>query len=232
MSSESEIVSAVYEFPKPERNPYGPGRPDGLSIDAILQRTHPALRKANKLVDFVTPEAAAEQELREKENELVRQRAQLVERERVVGETELLLAARERLLDRRERELAGARPAAPSGSDTDRLEKSLQDTREALALANKALADKERALGELRGQLESLKSQMAALEDPDTGTKKINYDSVNDPSLTEQVAFLREREAFIEQSENTLFDKAQELQEWETRLQQQADDQKAVPRGA
>jgi hypothetical protein len=32
---------------------------------------------------------------------------------------------------------------------------------------------------------------------------------------------LREREAFIEESENTLFSKAQELQEWEARLQQE-----------
>lgn len=49
-----------------------------------------------------------------------------------------------------------------------------------------------------------------------------------DPSLEEQVAFLRVLEAFIEQSENTLFEKAQSLQEWEMRLQQLEHDLKST----
>lgn len=77
---------------------------------------------------------------------------------------------------------------------------------------------------------ESIKAQQADLavarEAPptDTTSSATGYAGITDKSLAEQVAFLKEREAFIEESENKLFDKAQNLQEWETRLQQKEHD--------
>jgi chromosome segregation ATPase len=233
MPTGSAQVSEICLFPRSRPGPDRPAPRSGPSIEAILQRTRASRLEANNLIEFGGREhlesiQAAEIDLHAREKELVKERSDLAERERVVNETELLLAARERLLDDREAALAHA----TLDQDTLALRKSLTDTREALTLANNALAEKDKALASLRIEIDSLKDQLeearsrpepASSQSPDTHAPP-SLDDISDPSLAEQVAFLREREAFIEQSENTLFDKAQALQEWETRLQQQEHD--------
>ena len=94
------------------------------------------------------------------------------------------------------------------------------------------LASRESLLDDRESMLAERESMVAAREDRSLNRKPREesgegapapiqqLDGVTHPTLQEQVAFLREREAFIEESENVLFNKAQELQEWETRLQQ------------
>jgi hypothetical protein len=104
------------------------------------------------------------------------------------------------------------------------LEKSLNDSRHALSQANHALADMEGIISSLRAEIENIKSVSLEPEQEFSDEQVDGYAGITDKSLAEQVAFLREREAFIEESENVLFDKAQHLQEWETRLEQQEHD--------
>ncbi len=206
--------------------------PCRLSIDAILKRTRPGEKPANNLIPFAEeedvpltepPETA--EDLMVLEKRLFRRRAEITERERVVNESELLLSARERLLDNREQLLAERMSAFTKDGDTEWLQKTLAETREALTMANDSLAEKEAMLEQLRAEIGELKKNPPASppESPVKGEEDDSYAGVRDPSLSEQVALLKEREAFIEESENTLFNKAQELQEWETRLQQAQD---------
>ena len=228
MVSEEQPIKADFPNPYKER-----GKEKGqseLSIDAILRRTHPSQRRVNSLADtgiqaqFKALETS-EKALAERERGLLQLRTEVIERERIVRETEILLNARERLLDDRESVL---RARHVHGSDDENLlafEKSLKDTREALAEANDALFEKETFISELRAELDELKERVANASTAGEPAQVSSYEAINHPSLAEQVAFLQEREAFIEQSENTLFDKAQSLQEWETRLQQNEHDQ-------
>lgn len=217
--------------PRPQAAKKKLGQDAGLSIDAIIQRTHPKKRPANSLIDLGVEECFASLEaeegvLREREREVARLRAEADERVRVVRETEILLDAREKILNDRESILAKRLANTSSDVSIAALDQSLKETRNALEEANKAMAEKEQVIAALRREMEELKATgptSSAAEDD--GDRPLGYDDITHKSLAEQVAFLREREAFIEQSENTLFDKAQTLQEWETRLQQSEHDQ-------
>ncbi|NBD37178.1 MAG: hypothetical protein GVY10_01245 [Verrucomicrobia bacterium] len=200
----------------------------GLSIDAILQRTRPAERLSNNLIPFRNPNPDASEkeetshDLLEREKHLFQTRAELNERERLVNESELLLSARERLLDNREQLLSKRMSAfARRHGNNEWLQKALSETKAALAMANEAFAEKEELVERLQREVEELKQARAQV--PANPTEESGnddpYAKVSAPSLAEQVALLKEREAFIEESENTLFNKAQELQERETRLQ-------------
>jgi hypothetical protein len=226
----SELIFADFPDPRPgARRPRLECRP---SVDAILQRTDPTLRPANSIayIDVGDCFASLEEEetaLRDKERELIKLRAETLERVRLVRETEILLDARERILDQREASIAERSADSATGAGLAALEKSLRESRQSLTRANQTIAEKDELIGSLRADLEALKAQIASgpAADGDADTDADPYRPITHKTLTEQVAFLREREAFIEQSENVLFDKAQHLQEWETRLQQQSHDQ-------
>jgi len=226
MSSATDQLPVICNFPPPEQlHRKKSGRPS-LSIDAIIQRTRQSGTPSAKLIDFDDRERLAsleeaEVEFHKKESQLAQTRAELAERERVVNETELLLSARERLLDDREALLQNV----SLDEDSILLRKNLTATKEALELANHNLAGKDKTIASLRARIEELKAQNKEQADSAEPSKPASLDQVSHPSLADQVAFLREREAFIEASENTLFDKAQSLQEWETRLQQSEHDQ-------
>lgn len=228
MSTATDQLPEICNFPPPEQLRRKNGNRPGLSIDAIIQRTRHSGTQAGNLIDFGEKERLAsleeaEIEFHEKESHLAQTRAELAERERVVNETEILLAARERLLDDREALLQNV----SVDGDTLLLQKNLRDAREALELANRNLAGKDQTIASLRARIEDLKARNEEHAESTEAARPESLEQVSHPSLAEQVAFLREREAFIEASENTLFDKAQSLQEWETRLQQSEHDQSA-----
>lgn len=193
-----------------------------LSVDAILKRTRPGRQRPRNLIPFddqehnspssYKPESEPATHLHEQQQHLFQLRANLVERERVVNESELLIAARERLLDNREQLLQNRLASSEGNERTTLLQRSLDETRQALTLANQAINEKDQQIADLQQQIAQPAPHAPATPDP--------LLTVTDSSLEEQLALLREREAFIEESENTLFAKAQELQEWETRLQQ------------
>ncbi|MFO7726591.1 MAG: hypothetical protein R6V45_13730, partial [Oceanipulchritudo sp.] len=214
MSSATDQLPKVCNFPPPEQLRRKNGSRPGLSIDAIIQRTRHSGTQSGNLIDFgkndrLASLEEAEIEFHEKETHLAQTRAELAERERVVNETELLLTARERLLNDREALLQNV----SVDEDQVLLRKNLSDTKKALELANRNLAGKDQTIASLRARIEDLKARNEEEAEASGPTRLESLDQVSHPSLADQVAFLREREAFIEQSENTLFDKAQSLQE-------------------
>lgn len=234
----SELVEFP-NFPPPERKARITAGP---SIDNILRRMNPAksqlgqvspIPKASPLNQVVriepgvaAPVAPLEQEraeLREQQREFAAVKAESLERIRVARELEVLLTARERLLDDREAMLSARLAEDVPEQGVSVLQKSLNETRQALNKANQSLAEKDLLIAELRTEIDNLKAARADSKDG-SGAAVTSFDEVTHDSLAEQVAFLREREAFIEESENVLFDKAQHLQEWETRLQQSEHD--------
>ena len=195
------------------------------SIGTILGRmNHPDSRSLNgEPVNADVSMVDQEQEcdtLLDKQRELARLQAETTERIRVARELELLIAARENLLDKREALLNARMAGRSSDREVSTLEKSLSDTRKALNKANQALAEMDGVVSGLRKEIENIRNAGIESEDDDSSKLANDYGDVVDKSLVEQVAFLKEREAFIEQSENVLFDKAQQLQEWEARLEQ------------
>ena len=212
-----------------------PAAKTGPSIDSILRRMEQNKNAHSPMGHIGADDRFAayernETDYREQRREVARQQAESMERMRVAKETEILLAARERLLEQREALITARQADAhrqPS-QEISALETTLRETREALKQANQGINEKEEMIAGLRSELEELRSgQVDAGTCP--GSMIEDYEQVTDPSLADQVAFLREREAFIEESENVLFDKAQQLQEWETRLQQMDHDQANTP---
>jgi DNA repair exonuclease SbcCD ATPase subunit len=228
-TEETTALPKFADFPDPRPAYRKPILKSKISVDAILQRTNPAQRPANSLAyldvgDCFASLEAEENELREKERELIKLNAETHERIRVVRETEILLDAREKLLDDRESVLAQRLAGTGADNALAAMEHSLADSRRALAQANQSSAAKEEIIAALREEIGALKAAQTAPPGNASGAGENPgdepYAGISHKSLAEQVAFLREREAFIEQSENVLFDKAQHLQEWETRLQQ------------
>lgn len=195
------------------------------TLGTILSRmNHPDARSVTgQQTDNDGPPVESHREhetLRDKQRELARIQAETTERIRVARELELLIAARENLLDKREALLNARLAGHSSDKEISTLEKSLSDTRKALNKANQALAEMDGVVSGLRKEIENIKNAGIDLDNEESSNLVNEYTGVTDQSLAEQVAFLREREAFIEQSENVLFDKAQQLQEWEARLEQ------------
>lgn len=222
-------------FPDPRKGREKPSLRSSQSVDAILQRTDPEKRSVSDLVylgveDSIAELEAEESALQDRERELAKVKAETDERMRVVKETEILLAAREKVIAERETMLAQRLSNSTPDKDMAALDKALKETRETLNRANEAIAEKEGIIGSLRSEMEELKAKANRSEESggDANGPVTSYDEVAHKSLADQVAFLREREAFIEESENTLFNKAQELQEWETQLQQDAHDQESA----
>lgn len=201
------------------------------SIDTMLKRGQPiptssVLQVPRERENRQELLDAAEAEIRQRELELVRQRSELTERERVVGETEILIAAREQLLENREAMMAARQADVSADLRVVALEKTLAELRQSMAILKETLLEKDNQMARLRSELQEARTAptVASTDASPVGDSGEACSAVCHPSLAEQVALLREREAFIEQSENKLFDKAQELQEWETRLQQQQHD--------
>lgn len=139
-----------------------------------------------------------------------------MERMRSARELEALLETREKQLDKRETEINSRLAEHVSHHlGLDKPQPSIVAQQE-LREARQTIASHEETIAGLRAEIEALKESVAE----SAGMCDDGYEAVTDLSLEEQVAFLREREAFIEQSENVLFDKAQHLQEWEARLEQ------------
>ena len=212
-----------------------PAPKTGPSIDSILRRMEQNKNAPSPLGHIGADERFAsyernETEFREQRREVARLQAESMERMRVAKETEILLAARERLLEQREALITARQADAhqPPSQEISALEATLRETREALKQANQGINEKEEMIADLRAEMEQILAG-GAEADSIPGVTVDSYDGVTDPSLADQVAFLREREAFIEESENVLFDKAQQLQEWETRLQQMDHDQANPP---
>jgi chromosome segregation ATPase len=223
--SEKPALPTYANFPDPRPAVRRPR----LQVESIIERTDPNQRSVQSLVylgveDCFATLEAEENALQQREQDLAKIRAETFERIRVVRETEILLDAREKLLDDREALLA----ERMSGSSPDKglaaLDRSLKETRQALKQANDAVKEREEIIAQLRAEMEELKAISTRVAPAAAGESPMSYDKVTHKSLSDQVAFLKEREAFIEESENTLFDKAQHLQEWETRLQQQEHD--------
>jgi archaellum component FlaC len=222
-------------FEKPDKRKSLRLRPS--SIDAMIREgAIEEVEEPGSGIQYDDRAAALRDEaeaLQKKEKEHAQLLAETLERVRIVRETEILLTSRERLLDKREAILSARVSSRSSDADIEALEQSLEETRNTLATANKVLDEKEEVITGLREEIAELESTLDQVTSPDqattpvqeANTKPSDYDSITDMSLQEQVAFLKEREAFIEQSENVLFDKAQNLQEWETRLQQIQHDQ-------
>jgi len=193
------------------------------SLGTILSRmNHPDARSGNggQGTPGEIPGATDDpvESLIDKQRELARIQAETTERIRVARELELLIAARENLLEKREALLNARLAGQSSDKEVSTLEKSLSDTRKALNKANQALAEMDGVVSGLRKEIENIRN--AGIDDEEAVAGVSEYEGVTHHSLAEQVAFLKEREAFIEQSENVLFDKAQQLQEWEARLEQ------------
>jgi DNA repair exonuclease SbcCD ATPase subunit len=201
-----------------------------LAVNSIIERTDPAQRSVQSLVylgveDCFATLEAEEVALKEREQDLAQMRADTFERIRVVRETEILLEAREKLLDDREALLAERMSGTSADKGLAALDRSLKETRQALKQANAAVNEREEIIAQLRAEMNELKAISSRVAPAAAEDSPMTYEQVSHKSLSDQVAFLKEREAFIEESENTLFDKAQHLQEWETRLQQQEHDQ-------
>jgi len=232
MSALPEKVPEVVDFPDPRpkmveaRAGLSLRRP---SIDTIIQQMDPAKLKPSGSTDGDIEELninieQEESELRSKQREVARLQAESMERIRIARELELLLAARESVLDNRELLLSSRLVESVPDQKITLLEKSLNDSRKALSQANHALADMEGTISGLRAEIENIKTISLEPEQESQPVPVDRYAGITDQSLADQVAFLQEREAFIEESENVLFDKAQHLQEWETRLEQQEHD--------
>jgi chromosome segregation ATPase len=212
------------------------------SVDAMLQDEQASAEITNEVSDLgleledravnLSREKVA---LEKREREHDKLLAETLERVRVVRETEILLASRERLLDKREAILSTKRSNQSADEQIAVLEQSLQETRDTLETTNQILDEKEEVISTLREEIEQLNAALLeapanapapeSTPAPEQAEPASPYDKITHESLEEQVAFLKEREAFVEQSENVLFEKAQNLQEWETRLQQIQHDQ-------
>jgi chromosome segregation ATPase len=222
--NQPEVVN--FPDPRPPRQRIALKKP---TIDNILSRMSRQDTSERVMVDEPLEAAPVEMEPiaetpTQEEPDFKRLQAETNERIRVARELEILLSARENLLENREallsRRQGGVEPPADEFSS---LEQSLNETQRTLKHASQTLADMEGTIASLRSEVDNLKRSGSEVEVA-PGESLTTYDGVTDPSLAEQVAFLKEREAFIEESENTLFDKAQTLQEWETRLEQKEHD--------
>lgn|GEM_PF-6579179 len=228
MNAVSEKQPAVVNFPdpRPQRQRIALKKP---SIDNILSRMSRSDAPVNVVAkELVNPEPVEMEPISETPlgelPDLVRLRAETNERIRVARELELLLSARENLLENREALLSRRQSGVePLPNEFCSLEESLTETQRTLKHASQTLADMEGTIASLRSEIDNLKRSGSEVEFA-PGEPVNAYEDVTDSSLAEQVAFLQEREAFIEESENTLFDKAQSLQEWETRLEQKEHD--------
>jgi chromosome segregation ATPase len=222
-----EVVN--FPDPRPQRQRIALKKP---SIDNILSRMSRQDTQEQVMVEEPVEAAPVEMEPISETPpgelpDLARLQAETNERIRVARELELLLSARENLLENREALLSRRQTGVePPADEFSCLEQSLNETQRTLKHASQTLADMEGTIASLRSEIDNLKRSGSEIEVA-PGEPVKTYDGVTDPSLAEQVAFLKEREAFIEESENTLFDKAQSLQEWETRLEQQEHDGKS-----
>lgn len=240
MSASSTELPIHPNFPDPRLEPKMARRKSlslrMKSVDAMLKEEATGEDVSNELSDmqFDDRAAALREEadaLQQKEKENAKLLAETLERVRIVRETEILLANRERLLDKREAVLSAKVSNRSSDANIEALEQTLEETRNNLAAVNKVCEEKEQVISKLHEEIAELEDTLDQATTPgqemvpQQPQKPSDYDSITHETLQEQVAFLKEREAFIEQSENVLFDKAQNLQEWETRLQQVQHDQ-------
>ena len=201
------------------------------SIDSILNRTREARDRWTERQEAAMKarEAAVREQEREIERrleEILARETALIEGERELRETDMLLKARETVVTQREKRLkasGGTRPGAPNpeheakAKTLEHWEADLRTQAEELERYEKALAARE---------AEQMVSSLGA-EGPPSGAASIAPVQAGETAraaeawtdrareLDEREALLAERERFIEESENTLFAKAQELQELE-----------------
>ena len=213
MSASPEITPQAVNFPPPVRAPEKkiqfpipvkkpherikfPAKP---SVDRTLRKQPPSGAAANSqpltgFEDYRSQIEQDEEELREKQREFAQLKAETLERIRAAKELEILLNAREQLLDEREA--------------------SFKEIREQVDQVNRQLRQKEETIAQLRDEMDALKQGQAQAGPAGSETAVAGNDTASSDSLAEQAALLKEREAY----------KAQQLQEWETRLQQREHD--------
>lgn len=211
---------------RPEDDPAVP------SIDAILTRARPRVDRAlrRREIEIIEREQALREGEKEFQQALRESRERTIalnERERECSEREMLLEIRENNVSLRESLLTpGTGEPTESGEPPrkryEELCRKLED-REAWLRARADEVDrKERELAERAKALDTdakARAAGASKETPSAPDLAKRLDEIVD-----RERMLEEREAFIEQSENVLFNRAQELQELEAQLGQMADD--------
>lgn len=238
MSALPEPARELVDFPDPRM--VTPRRRDRISlqkppVESILKqmtRGEEILPPPNKPQgkdedpeDPDDPEAmeeAEKEEFRKQRREVARMHSESMERMRVARELEVLLEAREKVLDNREALLKAQNPEYLQDGDITAMERSLKDIRKVMEAATQSLTQMEGILSSRRAKLDSAKQ--SGTGQYGAGKKISGYGDLTDASLADQIAFLQEREAYVEESENVLFEKAQHLQEWQTRLEQMEHD--------
>lgn len=205
----------------------GSARNDNLRLDDIVARTREAkTRHERRQMDSLEKREAvlakAEVRMAEHEHALREREAAVQVREREAFETIKLAEVREAQAARREALLADNRDALKQA--------------DAFARVQAELAAQQRDNIRLTSSLEESRRQVDALESKlDEARKKLTEIAVLHEAEAEratldpeQEQMLRDREAFIEESENALFHRAQDLQEQEVYLQQWQDELTAL----
>lgn len=206
--------------------------PDALpSIDAIISRTRPVVdrsfnRQRSQLVAREEAVQAAEQVLETRRRELRELEIHLHEKERELLEWDRLVEVRERNLRKREKQLLDGLDepaAASSGSIRERDElgrarAALQQREEELRVLSERCARRARELDQREAELSARATSPTAAGAADRPSENTLRDWEH--QLAQKEAMLKEREAFVEKSENVLFERAQELQILEAELEQ------------
>ncbi len=238
MSAKPEPAPELIDFPDPRQAP--PKRKEKISmprqpVESVLKQISKGISNTPTNQDKpennddtpVDPDAGEEdekEELRKQRREVARIQSESMERMRVARELEVLLNAREKVLDNREALLSADKTDHLTQSDLSALEGSLKEIRKVMDTANQSLTQMENLLSARRASLENASKGTGDEATAGKGKPLSGYSDITHDSLAEQVAFLQEREAYVEKSENILFEKAQQLQEWETRLEQMEHD--------
>ncbi len=169
--------------------------------------------------------AQAEEQLALREHSLREREATLAEREREAYENLKLSEAREQHLARCEALLANHAEGLSEAAAWERTRRELENLAAELQhVQGEARGHRERAQA-LEAELGELRAEHART----TSQRQTQEGAATPAQIAEKARLLAEREAFIEESENTLFHKAQELQELETHLQNLQDQLKLSP---
>ncbi len=195
------------------------------SIDAILARARPRVDKALRRRESEVVER--ERALLEAEKRAQEESRALREREITLNERERECSEREMLLDIRENNVAMRESLLANDGESDSPENGSASALRRYEDLRAKLESQERELRRLSEQLdrreEELRRREKTFESAEAGGNVQSNPADPDAAarlreLEEREKMLAEREAFIEQSENVLFNRAQELQELEAQL--------------
>ncbi|MFP4540485.1 MAG: hypothetical protein ACLFR7_02550 [Opitutales bacterium] len=191
------VASTAPPDSAPRMTPASPPRATSEPVQEVFAQREAVLAKAE------TELAAREHALREREAALREEERENVELKRLLELREERIATKETLLE----DNAAALRDATALDHVQRLLANERTAHDALRVAHKETEARLRGLEEHLAELEARAEEAAKTDAPP-------------PLSKENEAALQERERFIEESENALFNKAQELQELEHHLQQ------------